>query len=575
MKIELSSHSGFCMGVRSAVLRIVNEINNSGGEIFVHGPIIHNPQTISILEKRGLVTVPDDVSLEGKTVAVRTHGIPRQRLREIRDSSARLINLTCPRVANVQAIIMKHSRQGCFTIITGDNDHAEVVGLKSYASAGVLVVSSPADLERVPEAEKYIAVSQTTFDRTLFETIIEKLKAKLGDRLLVFNTICDSTHNRQDDVTAALARGIDALVVVGGKNSANTRRLAELGRERGIRTYHVETAEELLESGFRKNDHVFITAGASTPGWIINNVLEKLYTIQYRHGNAAVRFFKGVLEFAVRTNILSAAASFFITGLSAAYAGFSPDYRLSAAAALYIFSMYTFNNFFTIPFLKESNPYKFSLYHRHRHALLAAASILTAVSAALVAGYPVPIAAVFYVSVFLGVIYSTPLFKRLVRSVDIGAVTRIYNSKTVATTFGWVILTSVLPLLSAGAGPASMAAMTLLVFGFVFLRNILLDLIALQGDLILGRETLPILAGTRVTKWLATGIALASLAVFVPLTLCCHEAPYLLMALPHACYLGLLFYLVRLDYLAALKYEFLVDLNLVVFVGLYWLSSSL
>ena len=120
-----------------------------------------------------------------------------------------------------------------------------------------------------------------------------------------------------------------------------------------------------------------------------------------------------------------------------------------------------------------------------------------------------------------------------------------------------------------------MAAMTLLVFGFVFLRNILLDLIALQGDLILGRETLPVLAGTRVTKWLATGIALASLAVFVPLTLCCHEAPYLLMALPHACYLGLLFYLVRLDYLAALKYEFLVDLNLVVFVGLYWLSSSL
>lgn len=575
MKIELSAHSGFCMGVRSAVLRIVNEINTSGEEIYVHGPIIHNPQTIAILEKRGLVTVPEDHPVRGKTVAVRTHGIPRQRLREIRDSAERLINLTCPRVANVQAIIMKHSRQGYFTIITGDNDHAEVVGLKSYASSGVFVVSSPGDADKIPPAEKYIAVSQTTFDRTLFERIMETLKARLGDRLLVFNTICHSTHNRQEDVAEALERGIDALVVVGGKNSANTRRLAEQGRERGVRTWHVETAEELEESGFRKNDRVFVTAGASTPGWIINNVLEKLYNIQYRHSNAILSFFKKVLEFAVRTNVLSASAAFFITGLAASYGGGAPDYRLGAAVSLYIFSMYTFNNFFTIPFLRESNPYKFNLYHRHRYAFLAVAAAFTALSAALVIGYPAPVMAVFFLSAFLGIIYSTPPFKRLVRGLGLGALTKVYNSKTVATTFGWVIVTAVLPLLSSGARPITMAAVSFLVFGFIFLRNILLDLIALQGDLILGRETLPILAGIDKTKWLAAGLSLASLAAYVPITLCCHDASYLLMAASHASYLGLLFYLVGLDYLAALKYEFLVDLNLIVFVALYWLSSSL
>lgn len=563
------------MGVRSAVLRIVNEINTSGEEIYVHGPIIHNPQTISILEKRGLVTVPEDRPVHGKTVAVRTHGIPRERLREIQGTAARTINLTCPRVANVQAIIRKHSRQGYFTIITGDNDHAEVEGLKSYASSGVIVISDPADAEKLPEAGKYIAVSQTTFDRTLFERIMGVLKARLGDRIISFNTICDSTHNRQEDVAAALGRGIDALVVVGGRNSANTRRLAELGRERGARTYHVETAEELEPEDFGRNDRVFVTAGASTPGWIINNVLEKLYYIQYRHSNALVNFLKKVLEFAVRTNILSAFASFFITGLSAAYAGAVPDYRLAAAASLYIFSMYTFNNFFTIPFLRESNPYKFNLYHRHRYALFSVAVALTALSAALMTGYPFPVMAVYFVSVFLGVVYSTPLFKKLVRGINIAALTKVYNSKTVATSFGWVIITTVLPLLNAGARPEAMAAMALLVFGFIFMRNILLDLIALQGDLILGRETLPILAGIDKTKWLAAGISLASLAAFIPITLCCHDPAYLPVAASHLYYLFLLFLIVKLDYLAALKYEFLVDLNLAVFVALYWVSSSL
>jgi len=277
----------------------------------------------------------------------------------------------------------------------------------------------------------------------------------------------------------------------------------------------------------------------------------------------------------VRTNVLSAFASFFITGLSAAYAGGAPDYRLAAAASLYIFSMYTFNNFFTIPFLRESNPYKFNLYHRHRYALLAVAVVLTVLSVALVTGYPAPVMAVYFVSVFLGVVYSTPVFKKIVRGLDIGALTMIYNSKTVATTFGWVIITTFLPLLSAGAGPPAMAAMALLVFGFIFMRNILLDLIALQGDLILGRETLPILAGIDKTKWLAAGLSLASLAVFIAITLCRHDPAYLPVAVSHLYYLFLLFFIVRLEYLAALKYEFLVDLNLVVFVALYWVSSSL
>ncbi len=575
MKIELSPHSGFCMGVRNAVLRIVNEMNTGGGDIYVHGPIIHNPQTIAILQKRGLVTVPDGHPTEGKTVAVRTHGIPRPRLREIRESAGRLINLTCPRVANVQAIIKKHSGRGYFTIITGDDDHAEVAGLKSYASSGVRVISTPDEAGDIQEAEKYIAVSQTTFDRVLFDRIITELKKRLGDRLLVFNTICDSTHNRQEDVAAALKRGTDVLVVVGGRNSANTRRLADLGREAGVRTCHIETAEELDEGAFRKSDHVFVTAGASTPGWIINNVLEKLFSIQYRHGNALVNFMKKVLEFSVRTNVISALSAFFITSFSAVYAGFDPDYRLAAAASLYIFSMYTFNNYFTIPHLKGSNPYKYNLYSRNSRILLALAVLLTAASLALVFGRSTAVTAAYIVSVLFGVVYSMPFFKNMVNALGIGLLGKAYASKVLATTFGWVIITGILPLVSAGAGAAALAAVPLLIFGFIFLRNILLDLIALQGDLILGRETLPILAGTKATKWLAAIMGVSSLCGFTTLTICCGTPVYLIPGVSTLYYLGLLFYILKLEYLAALKFEFLVDLNLFIFVGLYWFSSSL
>ncbi len=573
MKIELSTHSGFCMGVKNAVLRIVNELNTTGDEIYVHGPIIHNPQTISILESRGLVTVKEADSLEGKTVAIRTHGIPHEKLVEIRKSASRLMNLTCPRVANVQAIIKKHSRQGYYTVITGDNDHAEVIGLMSYASSGVCVISSPDDVRKVPDSAKYIAVSQTTFDRELFSSIIEKLKDRMGDRLLVFNTICSSTHSRQEDVANALRRGIDVLVVVGGKNSANTRRLAELGSEAGIRTFHVETAEELKENDFMKNDRVFVTAGASTPGWIINNVLEQLYYIQYRHGSILMNVLKKTLDFAVRTNTLSSLAAFFMALLAPVFTGAEKNYSLAAVASLYIFSMYTFNNCFTLPFLRESNPYKHNLYSRYRKPLLLLAILFLIFSAILTATHGPAVLTIFGISSILGILYSTKSVKSLVHSTGISILKKLYSSKTVATTFGWVIITTLMPLVASDADITAMIALSLPVFSFIFLRNILIDIIALQGDLILGRETLPILAGTEKTKWLAAILTVASIAAFFPLALLLNNSEYILLVLAHAYYIVLLFSIVRLEYLAALKYELLVDLNLVFFIGVYWISS--
>jgi 4-hydroxy-3-methylbut-2-enyl diphosphate reductase len=574
MKIELSKYSGFCMGVRDAVLRIVNEINSSKEEIFVHGPIIHNPQTISILERRGLKTVDENCRVEGKTVAIRTHGIPYQKLKDIKHVSQRIINLTCPRVARVQGIIKKHSRNGYHTLITGDEDHAEVISLKSYSDSGVTVISDIDGISDIPEAEKYIVVSQTTFDRELFETIIKMLTEKFQGRIEIFNTICDSTYHRQGDVVEAIKRGIDILVVVGGKNSANTRRLANLGKEYGIRTFHIETENELNDSEFSKNDYVFVTAGASTPGWIINNVLEKLYTIQFKNSNFLLKTVKKFLEFIVRTNVLSSVTAFFMTLFVLNFISAPVDYTLALISVLYIFSMYTINNYFMLGTLKESNPYKLALYKKYKRLLIPLSLIFISYSIYLASLYTTSLIIVYAFSLFLGTLYSTPLFKRIIERMHLPLLSKLYNAKNITAAFGWLVVCCMLPVLLYGSGLFSIIAIGILIYCLIFFRNTLQDLIALQGDLILGRETVPILIGINTTRTLFLFLSLVAILIFGAVSLINGNYLDLLIILNIVYYIWLMVKIARLDYLIALKFEILVDLNLILFILFHSISSS-
>ena len=154
--------------------------------------------------------------------------------------------------------------------------------------SGVSVISDLPETDSIPPAGSYILVSQTTFDRELYKRIVSRVQAAL-ENVTVFDTICDSTRFRQEDVVVGITAGTDTLVVVGGKNSANTKRLAQIGRDSGIATFHVETEDELREEDFADSSNVLVTAGTSTPGWIINNILEKIYTIKYMKSNILVR----------------------------------------------------------------------------------------------------------------------------------------------------------------------------------------------------------------------------------------------------------------------------------------------
>mgnify|MGYP002153772711 CR=1 FL=1 len=560
------------MGVRDAVLRIVRELNRTDEEILVYGPLIHNPQTTAILETRGLRTVNDLEGIEGKTIAIRTHGITADKLREIKGRSTRYYNLTCPKVSRVQGIIRKYSGNGYYTIIVGDHDHAEVLGLKSYARAGVTVVSSASEIGAIPEAKNYLVVSQTTQDADRFDEIVTGIRARRPD-ITVFNTICESTHNRQADVTEGVKAGADALVVVGGRKSANTQRLAQMGHEYGIRTFHVETEDELSHEDFRGVRKVLVTAGASTPGWIINNVMERLYDIRFRNSFILVHLFIKLLQFVLRTSIFSAVAAYFITAFAQSNAGYAPDRRLCLVSMLYIFSMYTVNNFLEMQWLLVRNPVKYALLKRFRFLLIPLAAAALGACGLILARYQPWIMAAYGFSALMGTVYSTGLIKKAVQWIPFRLARLAYSEKNIISSVGWTIAAVLLPLLSRGAAGDGMLVLNAYVFSMILMRYLLLDIIASQGDLILGRQTLPATIGPHRTKVIGLVVMAAASIPYAAFTMT-RGAPIDLVFLAGLAYMGCLFvHIPSRSYFFALKYEFLVDFNFVLFIALCLLKG--
>ncbi len=574
MKIELAQHSGFCIGVRDAVLKIVKNLNDTDEEIYVYGPLIHNPQTTEILEKRGLKTIKSLDHIDGKIIAIRTHGIPVENLRDIKKRAKRYIDLTCPRVSKVQGLIKKYSGKGYFTIIIGDADHAEVLGLKSYAASGVVVISKTGDIDGIPSAERYIIVSQTTQDSERFNTIVDSIRKKYPD-VLVFNTICDSTHLRQDEIRAGISRNIGALIVVGGRDSANTARLVRLGYECGVRTFHIESEKELSPEDFSGIDYVLVTAGASTPGWIINNVMEKLYSIRNsRKGLPATILFK-LAEYALRLNLLSAVSAFFINMVVQRYLGAAPDIIAACISGMYIFSMYTINNSMEMDTLLTRNPLKYRLQNEYRSILMPASVVTLIASIVLMFQYGYMLFVVYLLSVLLGCVYSGSMVKRLVHAVNIRLFTRLYYLKNLVSSLGWVLSAAIIPVAIHRADPWSAAALCMLVFTLTFTRDLLIDMIALQGDLLFGRQTLPTFIGTGKTRLIAVILSAVTLALFASVTVWRGNYYYLLFMLNCIYFLFIYMDTGSRNYSIQLRQEMLLDANAVLLIALYFITSSL
>lgn len=274
MNVIRAKTAGFCMGVDLALKKLdaaLAEPVSPTGRICTFGPIIHNPQVLANYQNRGVFCVnsPQDVH-KGDVVVIRAHGIPCNVEAELGKRHARLVDATCPKVKKAQLAIANATANGACLLLFGEKSHPEVQGLVSYACGQVHVFSSTAELEgiSIDNALPYVLASQTTQDSKIFNQIRDNLEQKLQG-LKILATICDATGQRQEEAER-IARDVDIMVVVGGRESGNTRRLADVAAKNCAVTMLVECAEELDAKRFAKNLHVGLTAGASTPKSLID-----------------------------------------------------------------------------------------------------------------------------------------------------------------------------------------------------------------------------------------------------------------------------------------------------------------
>jgi small subunit ribosomal protein S1 len=273
MKVFLADKAGLCFGVKRALKTAFETAGK--GRVYCFGPLIHNPQEVDRLRRAGVQTVEDFSSLDkDDLLIIRSHGVPPLQLARAREKGLQIIDLTCPFVGKAQRDAELLQKEGYQVIVIGEKQHPEVQGILGYAGDDAIVVERVEEVESLKFGNRLGVVAQTTQSYGNFSGIVLKL-LRLSKELKVFNTICYSTKERQD-AARVLAGQVDVMLVVGGRNSANTTRLASICRQEGKSTYHIEVADEIEPEWLKGVSKVGVTAGASTPDWVVEGVMKKL-----------------------------------------------------------------------------------------------------------------------------------------------------------------------------------------------------------------------------------------------------------------------------------------------------------
>ena len=280
MKVETAKSAGFCFGVKRAVETVYEQIEiakEQGERLYTYGPIIHNEQVVSDLEQQGVTVLKDFSELEALKrgiVVIRSHGVDKKTTDFIRENGLKLVDATCPFVKKIHKTVMEKSREGYDIIIIGNESHPEVQGIKGWSESAVTILNSVEEAEQftAEAGRKLCIVSQTTFNYKKFHKMVEIIQKKRYD-IIVVNTICNATNERQVEAREIASRS-DAMIVIGGRNSSNTQKLYEICKEECKNTYYIQTLEDLDLKPLETCKNVGITAGASTP----NNIIEEVQT---------------------------------------------------------------------------------------------------------------------------------------------------------------------------------------------------------------------------------------------------------------------------------------------------------
>jgi len=499
MKIVIAKTSGFCMGVRRAVELVLDSPQDQPNPISTYGSLIHNPQVIEKLEKKGISAFNEIPQQGSGTVLIRAHGVPPQTRGQLEEVGFNVIDATCPRVIKVQTIIKKHSKKGYATIIVGDKNHPEVIGLRGYGGDEGYVVKNVEELQALPAFKNAIIVAQTTLNTNLWQSI-KKWAADSHPHYKIFETICDSTQRRQAEVQR-LAQSVDAVIVVGGRNSGNTKRMVDIARQSGKPAFHVESEADLTAidlEALSSARQIGITAGASTPNWVIKKVYRALEALLFKRKQGWRRLLFEVQRVILLTNIYVSIGAGALCYACNKLQGIHQTFPYILISMLYVQSMHILNHLTDTRADQFNDPDRANFYNNHK-ALLAILAVLAG-GTGLIIAYSIgifPFMALLVMSL-MGLSYNLRVVPEWPSTIKYRRLRDLPGSKTLLIAIAWGIVTAVLPPLSKfGTINWINVLVALWAIGIVFVRTAFFDILDMQGDRLVGKETIPILLGEK------------------------------------------------------------------------------
>jgi len=515
MEIKLAKTAGFCMGVRRAV-DIVLDIaqHETSRRIYTYGPLIHNPQTIELLKNRGVTPIENIEEItdrENAILIIRAHGIAPAERKKIEESGVEIVDATCPKVGYVQSIIKKHAALYYTVVIIGDKEHPEVDGLLGYAGGRGIILDALDDVDKLSSINKICVVAQTTQNADNYGKIVEKIKS-IYPHAIIFNTICSSTEQRQAEVIA-MAGEMDAMFIVGGKNSANTRRLADLAQKQQTPSFYIETPTEMENINFIPYNRIGVSAGASTPNWIIDRVMDKIMEGQSRKLKKIGKLLNLWIS-AIKTDVYSALGAGCLCLACMLLQGIPVSLSFIAIASFFVYAMHVLNRLISRKPAGLIGSFREETYHRHGklYFYTALASILVALVLAF-NNAALPFIFLFVISL-AGVLYNMRI---LPKEWHFRSLKDLPGSKNIFMSIAWGIVTAILPAFGKTYFfPAGLIVAFGFTFGIVFIRSAMSDILEIQSDKLIGQETIPVFFGRTRTLTLLKIISLilATLLLF-------------------------------------------------------------
>lgn len=557
--VTVAKSAGFCPGVKRAIDKVL-ELEAAGKKpVYTIGPLIHNKQVTDMLAAKQITSIdrPQDAADKSGVLVIRAHGITPQFQQEVQSCGMEVVDATCPLVKHAQNIIAQYAEQGYHTVIVGDGGHAEVIGLLGYTQGKGVVVSGPEEAARLPHFDKVNVVSQTTQKESVFYETAEEIK-KHADECQISNTICQPTKDRQKE-TIELAKSADLVIVVGGRHSANTARLALLCKGLAPAVLHVETEDELEAAPVTHAKKIFITAGASTPNWVIDRVAARVRELRKPNATSRLSGLAGkIWRFLVRNCFYTAFAASALTYVCMRLEGVPADSRLLAFSWLFVYALTAFNR------AAEAEP------GQNRRFLTAAAILsgLFATGTALLLNG----GALTLCLLFLAAGFAYP-FRHLLKL----QLLSLPGTKDIVTALGWAFTCALLPAYEHGLllRKASYLAIFYTIL-LVFMRSVTLGFTSANKDLIIGRESFYKAFGMKKTKWAVTLILLALTAALATLlTLTWKPALVEMLLIGHLYTVFIVIYYYSKSSTRSVKDETLIDGQFFVLWALSGLAAYL